>query len=479
MCTLADQRRSRPVVKELTTAAVEKYRPGPKRRRIRDAKAKGLFLVVEPSGTKSWQMRFRTPTGRIGKLTLGRVDFSGRELEAEPEIGQPLTLAAARLLAAKVHRDRERGLDVIAEHAARKHRQRVELIDRGKNTFAAAARDYVEDYARAHHRRWHETAGMLGLRPDDLTPIHGGLAQRWHDQPVDSIDGHDLWSAIDEAKRHAVPGRVARNKGVSEPRGRALHAALSGLFTWLLRQRRVAVDPTANLHPPPAAKARERVLSNDELRWFWKACEAADAPRVPGAPRPFAPMLKLLLLTGARLNEVARMTSDELVDDGTWQLSGARTKNGKPHSVPLPSGARELIAALPGDGGYLFTTNGGRSPVSGWSRMKHRLDAAMLAAARAERGAKAAIPPWRLHDLRRTAATGMAELGIPPHIVEAALNHISGARAGVAGTYNRAAYLDERREALERWERHILGLTSGKADNITRLADKKKARGRG
>jgi integrase len=466
------------MVKELTAAAVEKYRPGPKRRRIRDAKTKGLFLIIQPSGIKSWQMRFRTPSGLIGKLTLGRVDSSGRELEAEPEIGQPLTLAAARLVAAKVERDRKRGLDVIADHKARKHRQRIELIDRSKNTFAAAARDYVEEYARAKHRRWHETAGMLGLRPDDLTPIHGGLAQRWHDRPIDSIDGHDLWSAIDEAKRHAVPGRVARNKGVSEPRGRALHACMSGFFSWLLRQRRVAIDPTANLHPPSAAKARERVLSNDEVRWFWKACEAADAPRVLGAPRPFAPMLKLLLLTGARLNEVARITREELADDGTWQLTGARTKNRRPHAVPLPSGARALLAALPGDGGYLFSTNGGRSPVSGWSRMKRRLDAAMLALAREERGGKATIPPWRLHDLRRTAATGMAELGIPPHIVEAALNHVSGARAGVAGTYNRAAYLDERREALQRWERHILGLTSGKAANVMQLADKKARRGK-
>ena len=166
------------VVKELTAAAVEKYRPGAQRRRIRDAKAKGLFLVIEPSGTKSWQMRFRTPTGRIGKLTLGRVDFSGHELEAEPEIGQPLTLAAARLLAAKVHRDRERGLDVIAEHRAAKHRQRTELADKNGKTFAAAARSFISEYARRKTRRWYETARLLGLDPidDDLNAIPNGLA---------------------------------------------------------------------------------------------------------------------------------------------------------------------------------------------------------------------------------------------------------------------------------------------------------------
>ena len=144
-----------------------------------------------------------------------------------------------------MHRDRALGKDPIAEHKARKHRQRVELIDRGKNTFAAAARDYVEDYARANHRRWHETAGMLGLRPDDLEPLPGGLAQRWQDRPIDSIDGHDLWSVVDEAKRHAVPGRLARNKGISEPRGRALRAAAS---SWPRSTRRSDTsDPLGTL----------------------------------------------------------------------------------------------------------------------------------------------------------------------------------------------------------------------------------------
>jgi integrase len=443
------------VIARLTDAGIRKYRPAAKRRRIRDALSQSLFLIIEPSGHRSWQMRFRTPTGRIGKLTLGAFDETGRELTGEPTIGQPLTLAAARHLAASVHRDRALGKDVIAEHAARKHRQRVELIDRGKNTFAAAARDYVEDYAKANHRRWPETAGMLGLRPDDLEPVPGGLAARWHDRPIDKIDDHDLWSAIDEATRHGVPGRSARNKGVSEPRGRALHAALSSMFSWLLARRRIPVDPTANLVAPPAAKARERVLTPDEIRWFWQACAAADAPRMAGAPRPFAPMLKLLLLTGARLNEVARMTAEELADDGTWQLPGARTKNGKPHVVPLSPAARDLLAALPGDSGYLFTTTDGRAPVSGWSRMKHRLDAAMLALAKQEQGAKTTVPDWRLHDLRRSAASGMQQLGIRVEVIERALNHISGSFRGVSGTYQRDPLTDDVRDALACWSRFV------------------------
>jgi integrase len=467
------------LVKALTDAACRKYAPAAKRRRIRDSGARSLFFVVEPSGHKAWQMRFRTPTGRIGKLTLGPYDVSGRELAGEPQIGQPLTLAAARHLAAAVHRERALGKDPIAEHKARKHRQRVELIDRGKNTFAAAARSYVEEYARPKQRRWPETARLLGLQPPDLEPIAGGLVQRWQERPIAEIDDHDIWSAIDEARRHAVPGLAARNKGRSEPRARALHAALSGLFTWLQDQRRIAVDPTTGLRPPTAPKARERTLSNDEIRWFWSACESADAPRIPGAPRPFAPLLRLLLLLGARLNEIAGMTREELRDDGTWHLPGSRTKNGRPHAVALPGTARDLIASM-GDGatGLVFSTNGRTRP-SGWSRVKRRVDARMLTLARAERGPKAVIAPFRLHDLRRTCATGMAELGIAPHIVEAALNHVSGARAGVAGTYNRAVYFDERRAALERWSLHVAGLVSGKPANVTQLADKKTRHGKG
>jgi hypothetical protein len=207
--------------KVLTDAAVRKYAPGRTRHRIRDALAKSLFLVIEPSGHKSWQMRFRRPDGRPGKLTLGPFDASGREQKDDPEIGQPLTLAAARQLATAQHRRRALGEDVIAEHKARKHRRHAELIDRSKNTFAAAARAYVEDYARKQTRRWRETSRLLGLRPDALEPIAGGLAQRWHEKPIATIDGHDIWSVVEEARRQSVPGLVARNKGASEARARA------------------------------------------------------------------------------------------------------------------------------------------------------------------------------------------------------------------------------------------------------------------
>jgi integrase len=450
--------------KILTDAAIRKYAPGRTRRRIRDALAKSLFLVIEPSGHKSWQMRFRRPDGRPGKLTLGSFDASGREQKDDPEVGQPLTLAAARQLATAQHRRRALGEDVIADYKARKHRQRTELIDRSKNTFAAAVRAYVDDYARTQTRRWGETSRLLGLRPDDLEPIAKGLVQRWHDKPISEIDAHDVWSVVDEARRHSVPGLVARNKGVSEARARALHAALSAMFTWLQRQRRVVSNPCANLHRPLAPKARERVLNSGEIGLFWLACNDVG--------EPFKSIFRLLLLTGARLNEVAGMRRDELREDGTWQLPGSRTKNKRPHAVPLPPIAQRIIAAMSGQQQLVFTTTG-QTPPSGWSRAKRKLDAAMLVLAQKERGANAMIPAWRLHDLRRTAVTGMAELGIRPDVIELVVNHVSGTRGGIAGVYNKSELLPERRAALERWAAHVAGLVSGEPANVVPLAGKR------
>ena len=152
------------------------------------------------------------------------------------------------------------------------------------------------------------------------------------------------------------------------------------------------------------------------------------------------------------------MRRDELSEDGSiWTIPGVRTKNHRAHVVPLPPLARSILATLePVSSEFAFSTTG-RSPISGWARIKARLDDEMQ------------VPPWRLHDLRRTAATGMAEIGIAPHIVEAALNHVSGARAGVAGTYNRAAYAQEKRTALEVWAAHIGGIVGVQSSNVVSL----------
>jgi integrase len=203
------------------------------------------------------------------------------------------------------------------------------------------------------------------------------------------------------------------------------------------------------------------VLSNDEIRWFWSACAAVN--------EPFGSILRLLLLTGSRLNEIAGMRREELHEDGTWRLPGSRCKNRKAHIVPLSSAAQAIIAAVPDVHQIIFSTTGGRSSPSGFSKIKRRLDQEMRKLAQQERGGTATIPPFRLHDLRRTCVTGLVELGVPPHLVELIVNHISGARAGVAGIYNQAQMLPERRAALERWSVHVEALVTGRAANVVAL----------
>lgn len=439
------------MTKTMTAAAVKNYRPGEGRREIPDGGCPGLYLVIQASGHRSWAMRFRRPNGKPGKLTLGPVDLSGKEAESEPVLDSPLTLASARRLGADIHRQRAMGRDVIADCDTSRRRQKSERESRAKSTFASAARDFVEQYASKKTRRWRENARLLGFAypptGGEPTRIKGGLCERWNDKPIAEIDGHDIHSVVDETRRSGAPGLERRSDGPTEARARVMLSCLSKMFGWLVQHRKVSQNPCKDVHRPEASRARDRVLTDAEIVKFWRA---TDAER-----KELSALLKLLLLTGCRLNEVAGMTRAELSDDGaTWAIPGARTKNKRPHVVPLVPLVQKMVGT--GSEGFVFTTTG-RSPVSGWSKIKRRLDEAMK------------IPPWRLHDLRRTAATGMAEIGIAPHIVEAALNHVSGAKAGVAGTYNRAAYAEEKRAALERWATHVQGLVSERAANVVKM----------
>jgi integrase len=449
------------VAKILTAAAVERLKGGKTRREVRDVGCKGLYLVIQPSGAKSFALRFRRPDGSSGKLTLGPV-YSGKELSGEPTLGAPLTLEAAHQLAAEQHRMRALGHDVIKDAKTAKHRRRTEVEEGVASAFGALVPQFIAD-AQRKTRRWRVTARLLGLaypkEGGEPTVIKDGLCDRWAVRPVSEIDGSDIYGVVDEAKRISVPGLKRRSDGPADGQARAMFAALSGFFGWCTRHRRCALNPARGVHRPEAGRARDRVLNNGEIVKFWHVCDEVG--------EPFGQALRLLLLTGCRVREVSEMRRSELSEDGaTWTVPSERTKNRHVCVVPLPPMARDIIASvkqIASKDGYLFTLNG-RAPVSvGSSKIKHKIDAAMK------------IPPWRLHDLRRTAATGMAEIGIAPHIVEAALNHVSGAKAGVAGTYNRAAYAPEKKAALERWASHVQGLVSGKPANVVALT----AKGRG
>lgn len=440
--------------KPFTAAAVARYQPTGKRQEIPDGGAQGLRLIIQANGAKSWAMRFRRPNGRPAKLTLGPVDLTGTEAPADPVLGAPLTLAGARRLAAEVQRQRAMGRDVIADYVELKQRRRTEARTRTENTFAVTVRHYIDEHARPRTRRWKETARVLGIDPTTLTLVAGGLADRWQDRPVTEIHADDLYAVVEEARRHGIPGLSRRNTGQSEARARAMFSGVSKLFAWLLAHRRVVTNPCSGLLRPSAPPARDRLLSDAEIRCFWAACDDLGPP--------FGPLLKLLLVTGARLNEIARLTYDELSEDGTiLTLPGSRTKNGHPHSIGLPPLAREILKEVmnvSGGSGFIFSTNG-RTPVSGFSKIKARLDRKMAALA------GKAIPPWRLHDLRRTAATGMARAGADLHVIERALNHVSGSFGGIVAVYQRHKFESEVKQALEAWAAllgSIIRLDSGK-----------------
>jgi integrase len=436
------------MAKILTAAAVERLRPKEKRLEIADGGCAGLYLIVQPSGAKSWALRFRRPSGKTAKLTLGTVDLTNKEVDGEPVSGAPPSLAAARRLATEVHHQRARGKDVVAA----KHRERIERQAHNERTFAAAALDFVRQHAQGRLRRWQERARILGVRETvrGLELIPNGLADRWRDRPLAEIDGDDVHLVIDEARERGIPGLERRTVGPTESQALRVYAALSKFFSWAVERRRIRASPVAGVAKPHSSVARDRILSDVEIRKFWRA---ADAERVE-----FGALLKILLLTGQRLSEVAQMRRSELSNDhATWIIPSERTKNRREHRLSLPHVVHGLIASVPTTSDIFIFSTDGRRAVSGWSKLKKRIDHRMD------------VAPWRLHDLRRTAATGMAELGIAPHIVEAVLNHVSGTRAGVARTYNRAAYASEKKAALERWATHVEGLIKGRPANVVTL----------
>ena len=440
--------------KTLTAAAVIKLLPGKKRLEIPDAGCPGLRLIVQSTGHKSFALRFRRPDGRPGKLTLGPVDLTGTETPDEPVIGGPLTLAAARKLAADFQRQRAFGRDVIADHNTAKRRRRSDLANRVANSFGAAAKAFIEGHAKPKTRSWATSARVLGLSPATLDPVKGGLAERWSAKPVAEITAHDVHELIDEIRAVGVPGLARRRVGVSDSVARVSLARLSKFFSWLMMERRlVEKNPCAGVWRPDSGPARERCLSDDEVRWFWLACGALG--------EPFGPLLKLLLLTGQRRSEVAGMTFAELSENGeSWSLPASRTKNKRPHTVPLSKAARDAIASVRVVGQrFVFTTNG-ETPVSGWSKVKRRVDAKMAELAHAE---NASVLPWTIHDLRRTCATGLQKLGIRLEVTEATLNHVSGTRAGIVGVYQRHQYSEEKRAALDQWAAHVEKIVDARA----------------
>jgi integrase len=253
----------------------------------------------------------------------------------------------------------------------------------------------------------------------------------------------------DAEVQHLLDTKRAKHPGAA----RNLYAmGLRPFFKWCVRRKIIATSPAEKIDAPKMPEARDRVLGEAEIKFFWLATSSL--------AEPYGVFHRVLLLTAQRREEVAGMRWSELdVEKGTWTIPKERTKNGKEHLVHL---SPQALVCLPvrGASPFVFPSQGGQSSISGYSKAKLKLDSSL-------RFSK----PWRVHDLRRTAASGMAALGFQPHIIERVLNHVSGAQGGLVGVYQRYEYLDDRRRALHAWGNHVEGLISDKRpiDNVVAM----------
>ena len=362
---------------------------------MRDHLMPGLVVRVSDTGLKVFYVCKRV-NGHMRRFKIGPCTV--------------LDLADAREKARELLRNIELGRYV--EKAPHEAEQRTP-------TLAETIPQFIELYAKQRTKDWHGTERVL-IKFSSL-----------YSRPVDTIKRADVVRVLDMIVANGTPWRA----------NRAL-AAFKKLMSWCVDRGIIEHTPVAQLQMPTKEVARERLLTHEELRLCWRAAEQEGFP--------FGPCVWLLILTGQRRSEVSEMRWSELdLDNALWTIPRTRVKNGTTQVVPLSQLALSIIRSLPRILGsdFVFTTTG-TSPISGFGRLKERLDTA--------------LPPgtedWRFHDLRRTAATNLAMLRVPPHIIEAVLNHKSGIVSGVAAIYNRHAYIDEKREALELWATRVTEL---------------------
>jgi integrase len=425
---------------KMTVLNVESWKPAATRQEILDRD--GLYLVVQPSGVKSWALRYRRKSdGKAIKHTIGTYPA--------------ISLKAARWAATALRADIERGADPHTDKVVA--RRRTAAVD---DSFESVTRRYITDYQFRSKRSWGWTARLLGLAVDTeakaepkqcppLVVIRNGskdqrgrrrvsLVDRWGARRVGDITDADIIDVLDQVSRHAP---IAANR---------LHAVLSALFGWAKDKRLVASNPSTGLRRPAEENARDRVLNDKELRAVWLAASELG--------HPYTGIVRLLILTGQRRNEIADLRRSEIdLEERAIHLPASRTKNGRPHDVPLSPTALALIKGLPRlvEADFIFTVR--RKPTTGFSRMKERLDE------------KSGVTAWTLHDIRRTVASGLQRLGVRLEVTEAVLNHRSGSMAGIVGVYQRHDYADDKRDALIRWADHVDALVSGRKANVVTL----------
>ena len=407
----------------LTDLGIKKLPLPEKRREVPDGKVAGLYLVLQPSGARSWALRYRA-AGRPTKLTLGpypAVDLATarrRALEALGDVAggeDPAAAKKAAREAAKAEREAET--------------DRVEkVVDL-----------FIERHAKPKTRDWVETRRML----------INEVVSRWSGRRLSQITRAHVHEMLDAIIDRGAPIRANR-----------VFAQFRKMCRWAVSRGIIDRSPCDGMSAPSPETRRDRVLSDAEIKIVWQAFESIGWP--------FGPVGKLLFLTGARRDEVAGMQWGEVnLDARTWTLPSSRTKNKREHVIPLSDDAIKIIEKLPrneGKAGFVFSTTG-KTPVSGFSKAKHEIDEAIV------KIAGEAITPWVLHDVRRSTATNLQKLGIRLEVTEAVLNHVSGSRAGIVGIYQRHDWAVEKRQALDAWANRLKEIVTGeKTANVEDLA---------
>ena len=298
------------------------------------------------------------------------------------------------------------------------------------------------------------------MKQDYLDARRPNMKRRSHEECTRHLDKH--WkplhnksiASIDRATVAARLRTIAKESGpVAADRARS---SLSAMFAWTIGEGLCDANPVDGTNKASDEKPRDRVLTDAELASIWKAAPDNSYGRI----------VRLLMLTAQRRDEIGSLSWSEIdLEAKQISLPSERTKNSKPHDVPLSDAAVAVLDSTPEREGRALLFGSRLNGYSGWSTSKKELD----------ESAKLA-EPWTLHDLRRTAATRMADLGVLPHVIEAILNHISGHKAGVAGIYNRSTYAAEKRAALDMWANHILvAVAKAEGANVAKLARKRLA----
>jgi len=378
----------------MTKSAVDALKAASKDTVYWDAGLPGFGVKVTPRSRKVFVVLYRIggAGSRLRKYTIGPY---GR-----------VTLQMARAEAQKVLAARLEGRDPATEKRESKRRMTADRVD-----------DLIEVFIVQHVSKTRKAAEISRL-------LRREVVSRWGNRCVHAIGKRDIVELASEIAQRGTP--MAAN---------TLLKVIKTFLNWCVGRAVIDASPAEGVPLPGKEVARDRVLTNNELASVIRA-----ARQIGGA---YGGIVEMLALTGQRREEVAQMVWDEIdFNSRTWTLPGSRTKNGKPHIVHLSEACIKLIKRASRLGSYVFSISGVK-PFQNFTNAKRVLDEL------------SGVTGWRLHDLRRTCVSGMARLGVPPHVADKILNHQSGTISGVAAVYQRHHFLAERKLALERWGQYI------------------------